>query len=184
MSRIGRRKINIPEGVTVTIDQSIVKAKGPKGELTQELHPHVKVDQKDNEISVRVRKSTDKDDRALWGLHNALINNMVIGVSEGFTKQLEINGVGYKAIAQGQKITIHVGFSHPIELDIPKGMEVTVEKNIITVAGIDKQQVGAFAAKIRSFRKPEPYKGKGIRYIDEHVRRKAGKQAKGAEGGE
>lgn len=184
MSRIGRRKINIPEGVTVTMTDKQVKVKGPKGELTQMLHPHVKVEQKDMQIVVRVRKSEDKDDRALWGLHNALVNNMIVGVSEGFSKQLEINGVGFKAAVEGKKLVLHVGFSHPAELEIPQGIEISVEKNVITVSGTDKQQVGEVAAKIRSFKKPEPYKGKGIKYIDEHVRRKAGKQAKGAGEGE
>ena len=184
MSRIGRRKINIPDGVTVTIADKEVKIKGPKGELEQVLHPHVKVEQKEKQIIVRVRKSKDKDDRALWGLSNALVNNMVVGVSEGFSKQLEINGVGFKAAVEGKKLVLNVGFSHSVEVEIPEGIEINVEKNIITVSGIDKQQVGEVAAKIRATKKPEPYKGKGIRYTDEHVIRKAGKQAKGAGEGE
>ena len=182
MSRIGRRKLNIPDKVDVSIDGKEIKVKGPKGELTQKLHSHIKVDIKDKEITVRARNSKEKNDRALWGLFNALINNMIIGVSEGFKKELEINGVGYKAVADKKKVTLNVGYSHPVEMDLPEGVECVVEKNVITITGYDKSEVGNFAAKIRATRPPEPYKGKGIKYVDEQIIRKAGKQVKGAEG--
>ena len=183
MSRIGRRKINIPQGVEVKEDKDSLKIKGKLGELDIKLHNHVKVAVKDGSINVSVKDPENKEDRALWGLHNALISNMIEGVENGFEKELEIIGVGYKAELQNKKLILQLGFSHPVEMEIPAGLEVAAEKEILKISGIDKQKVGAFAAKIRSLRKPEPYKGKGIRYKDEHVRRKAGKQAKAEEGG-
>lgn len=187
MSRIGKLPINIPEGVTVNLKENELKVKGPKGELSQKIHSHVKVEISGQEIKVSVRHPEEKKDRSLWGLFRALINNMVLGVKEGFEKKLEINGVGYKAQVSGKKLILNLGYSHPIEYQIPEGIEVKVEKNIININGPDRQKVGQVAAEIRGFRKPEPYKGKGIKYSDEIIRRKAGKAAKtggeGASGG-
>jgi len=181
MSRIGRRTIEIKDGVTVVVDEKEIKVKGPKGELIENSHPLVKVEIKDKEVVISVNKPDNKSERSLWGLYNALITNMIIGVTEGFSKILEINGVGYKVEVQGKKVILNVGYSHPVEIELPADLEASVEKNILTIAGNDKQKVGAMAAKIRKVRKPEPYKGKGIKYIDEHIIRKAGKQAKTAE---
>ncbi len=147
------------------------------------LHPKVKVEMKDNEITVSVGNQENKQQRALWGLFRALINNMVVGVTTGFTKILEINGVGYKAAMSGRKLVLNLGYSHPIELEVPAGLEAKVEKNVITVTGADRQVVGQFCAVIRSKREPEPYKGKGIKYQDEVIRRKAGKVVKAVGGG-
>lgn len=182
MSRIGKQPVVVPDGVEVKLNENILTIKGPKGELTQEIHPSVAIEQKDNEILVTVKKPDEKSQRALWGLFRKLIDNMVIGVSEGFTKQLEVNGVGFKAVIQGKVLNLQLGFSHPIEYSFPEDIDIVVEKNLITVTGPDKQKVGQTAAEIRAFKKPEPYKGKGIKYIDEIIRRKAGKAAaKGAE---
>jgi len=161
--------------------ENIISVQGPKGELTQVVHPQVKVILKDKEIEVAVKNSENKNERALWGLFNALIFNMVKGVTEGFSKSLEINGVGYRFEIKGKQLVLHVGFSHLVELDLPAGVEASVEGNVLTITGFDKQVVGAFAAKVREVRKPEPYKGKGIKYTDEQIIRKAGKQAKTAE---
>lgn len=177
MSRIGKQPITIPEGVTATISEGSITIKGPKGELTQDIHPHVMVEQKDSELIVTVKDTQDKQDKALWGLFGSIILNMVTGVTQGFEKKLEVNGVGYKVNVQGDKLVLNVGFSHPVEFTIPKGIEANVEKNIITISGADKQLVGQVAAQIRKVRKPEPYKGKGIKYVDEIIRRKAGKAA-------
>lgn len=183
MSRIGRKPIEIPGGVTVTIEGTRLTAKGSKGELVQEVHPHVIVVQEAQQLVVTVKNSDEKQDRALWGLTRALLQNLVTGVSEGFEKRLEINGVGYKAQASGKKLTLNLGYSHPVEFAVPEKMDVTVDGNVITLKGIDKQLVGETAARIRSLRKPEPYKGKGIKYSDEIIRRKAGKVVKAAGGG-
>lgn len=182
MSRIGKQPINLPEGVTLSIEDNVVAIKGPKGELTQEVDPRVKVEQKENEIVVTVKNPNNKTDRAYWGLFRMLIANMVTGVTEGYEKQLEINGVGFKIELKGNKLVLNVGFSHPVEFELPEGVEGKVEKNVITVSGIDKQKVGQTAAEIRAIKKPEPYKGKGIKYIDEQIRRKAGKVVKSSEG--
>jgi len=184
MSRIGKRKIVLSDKVTFAIVGEDVVIKGPKGELKEKLHPHVSVTKNaDNQLEVMVADTELKSDRALWGLYNALITNMVHGVTEGFSKQLEINGVGYRAEAKGSKqLILHVGYSHPVEFDIPEGLACAIDKNVITISGIDKKLIGAFAANVREIRKPEPYKGKGIKYMDEHIIRKAGKQAKGATG--
>lgn len=183
MSRIGKKPVVIPAGVTVEIKDEILKVKGPKGELTLVLHPKVLIQYKDSEILVSVKKQEDKSERALWGLFRALINNMVVGVTTGFTKVLEINGVGYKAALTGRKLVLNLGYSHPIEMEVPIGLEAKVEKNVITITGSDRQAVGQFAAVVRSMREPEPYKGKGIKYSDEVIRRKAGKVVKAVGGG-
>lgn len=181
MSRIGNAIISVPSNVTVSVEGNTVTVKGPKGELKQELKEGITIEQKDGEITV-IRPSESKSHKALHGLSRALINNMVIGVSEGFTKQLELVGVGYRASNAGQRLELALGFSHGILIDLPS--EVKVEtltekgKNpIITLSSHDKQLLGMVAAKIRSFRKPEPYKGKGVRFVGENVRRKAGKSA-------
>ncbi len=180
MSRIGRQPINIPTSVEVTITDELVSVKGPKGELAQKRLAGLSVEQKDNQIIVSQEIENDQTQR-FFGLQRTLINNMVVGVSEGFTKVLEINGVGYRGVMEGTSINLSLGFSHKVLYTPPQGVELKVEGNTITVSGHDKQQVGEAAAKIRSYRKPEPYKGKGIKYADEHIRRKAGKTAaKGA----
>ncbi|MBI3114951.1 MAG: 50S ribosomal protein L6 [Candidatus Kerfeldbacteria bacterium] len=183
MSRIGRLPIPIPDGVTLTVSGQTVSAKGPKGELSLPLHEHVTVEVKAGAAAVTVAQPDVKDDRALWGLFRVLIQNMVTGVTKGFEKRLEVQGVGYRAEAGGKTLKLFLGFSHPVAFPLPEGVEAKVEKNVIVVTGIDKQLVGAVAADIRSLRKPEPYKGKGIRYVDEVVRRKAGKVVKAAGAG-
>ena len=181
MSRLGKQPIGIPEGTQVKIEDGFIVVKGAKGELKQKLHNLVKVDVGDKEIKVSVKNSEDRKERAFWGLFYSLINNMVTGVNEGFEKKLEVNGVGYRVALQGKKLVLNVGFSHPVEFDLPEGISAQVEGNVITVIGADKQQVGEIAAQIRKVRKPEPYKGKGIKYIDEVIKRKEGKTAtKGA----
>lgn len=175
MSRIGRMPIDIPAGVTVNLDGQVITVKGPKGELTRTLHPDMKVTVADNVITVE-RPSDDKDHRSLHGLTRALIANMVKGVHEGFKKELEIVGVGYRAQMKGKKLALTLGFSHPLELDAPEGITITCPTATnITIEGANNEVVGEFAAKVRGYRLPEPYKGKGIRYVGEHVRRKAGK---------
>ena len=179
MSLIGKQHIKVPESVEITIADRTIKVKGSKGELEYDFLPLVEVLHEDGEIIVK-RKAEDKESKSVHGLTRALINNMVIGVSIGFEKRLEIIGVGYKAQVGGQKITLNLGFSHPIELIAPDGVKVEMDKenkNIIIISGVDKQKVGEMAAQIRKYRPPEPYKGKGIRYIDEYVARKAGKAA-------
>ena len=175
MSRVGRMPIDIPAGVNVNLDGHVITVKGPKGELTRTLHPDMKITVADNVITVE-RPSDEKEHRALHGLTRALVANMVTGVTTGFKKELEIVGVGYRAQMKGKKLALTLGFSHPLELDAPEG--VTVEcptATTIIVSGANNETVGEFAAKIRGYRLPEPYKGKGIRYAGEHVRRKAGK---------
>lgn len=181
MSRIGKNPIDLPEGVQANIDGQIVKIKGPKGELEQKIHPSIKIEKKDNQLVLTIADKTNKRANAFWGLYRSLVNNLVIGVTEGFQKQLEVNGVGYKVSLSGKKLILHVGYSHPVEFELPEGIDAKVEGNVITIIGIDKQQVGEIAANIRKVRKPEPYKGKGIKYIDEVIVRKVGKAAKAAE---
>jgi len=181
MSRIGRQPINIPEGVDVKIDGNNIVVKGPKGELTSRTIKNMDVSIKDNTIEVKPSVQ-NPDTQKQFGLQRTLIANMVTGVSEGFKKELEVNGVGFRAQMKGSALEMSLGFSHPIIYTAPDGVELSVNQNIITVSGIDKQMVGESAANIRSFKKPEPYKGKGIRYIDEYVRRKAGKAAAKAGG--
>lgn len=177
MSRLGKLPVVIPEGTQATIADGFITVKGPKGELKQALHKLAKVEIKDNEIIVTVKDASNKKEKAFWGLYRSLINNMVIGVTEGFEKKLEVIGVGYRVALSGQKLTLNVGYSHPVEFELPKGITGAVEANQVTISGFDKQLVGETAARIRKVRKPEPYKGKGIKYIDEVVRRKEGKTA-------
>jgi large subunit ribosomal protein L6 len=178
MSRIGKLPVIITAGVTVKIDGQQVEIKGPKGQLTISLHEHVKVEQVEQHLTVTVQQPDNQADRALWGLSRVLLSNMVTGVTEGYTKKLEINGVGFKAAVSGQNLVLNLGFSHPVNFPIPTGATIAVEKNVVTISGIDKQLIGETAAKIRSLKKPEPYKGKGIKYQDEIIRRKAGKVVK------
>ncbi|NLN15384.1 MAG: 50S ribosomal protein L6 [Tissierellia bacterium] len=179
MSRIGLKPITIPSGVEVKLlDNNVVEVKGPKGTLTQQINPDMKIQIEDGEITV-TRPSDLKKHRSLHGLSRTLIANMIEGVTEGYSKTLVIEGTGYRAQKQGKKLILNLGFSHPIELEDPEGIEVEVPSaNTIVVKGTDKQQVGNYAAVIRGFRKPEPYKGKGVRYADEVVRRKVGKTGK------
>lgn len=178
MSRVGRMPIAVPDGVTVTIaENNLVTVKGPKGTLERVLPEEMTIKQEGAEIIVE-RPNDLKRNRALHGLTRSLINNMVVGVHTGYQKNLELNGVGYRAIKQGKKLTLHLGFSHPVEMEDPEGVEVEVDGNKIIVKGIDKEKVGQYAAEIRDKRRPEPYKGKGIKYADEHIRRKVGKTGK------
>jgi large subunit ribosomal protein L6 len=177
MSRIGKMPVEIPQGVTVSIEGNIVKVASSKGELEQIVSPNLQVETKDNQVII-TKTVDDLYTSGLYGLTRTLIYNMVKGVSEGFKKQLEINGIGYRAAVSGNKLTLNLGYSHPIDYVTPEGIQVNVEKNVITISGIDKQKVGQVAAEIRSFRKPEPYKGKGVKYMDETIRRKAGKTGK------
>ena len=175
MSRIGRKPITVPAGVDVKIDGQHITVKGAKDSLELDVHPDITVKMDGNIITVE-RPSDDKNHRALHGLTRALLNNMVVGVSEGFTKELQINGVGYKAQKQGNKVIFNLGYSHPIEMEEPAGITIEVpSQNQILVKGADKQLVGETAAKIRSFRVPDVYKGKGIKYADEHLIIKEGK---------
>jgi large subunit ribosomal protein L6 len=176
MSRIGRKPIEVPKGVQVSITKDSVSVKGPKGTLNLKRHTAIEIKQEANEI-VFGRSGNDGRERAAHGLMRALVNNMFTGVTKGFERQLEINGVGYKAEIKGPKILLSLGYSHPIEYALPEGIAAKVDKNLLILSGIDRQALGAATAKIRSFRPPEPYKGKGIKYIEETIRRKAGKTA-------
>ncbi|HHZ19419.1 MAG TPA: 50S ribosomal protein L6 [Firmicutes bacterium] len=178
MSRIGRKPITVPSGVQVTIDGNTVKVKGPKGELAREIHPDMKLVSKDGVLEVE-RPSDEKFHKALHGLTRTLVANMVEGVTNGFSKELEINGVGYRAAMQGKKLVLNMGYSHPVEIEPMEGITVEVPAaNKIIVKGADKQTVGQMAAIIRAVRQPEPYIGKGIKYANEVIRRKAGKSGK------
>ncbi len=178
MSRVGRMPITVPAGVEVKIaENNVVTVKGPKGTIEQTLPIEMTIKQENGQVVV-TRPNDLKKMKALHGLTRSLINNMVIGVTEGYSKVLEINGVGYRCSKQGKKLVLTLGFSHPVELTDPDGVETKVDGNKITVEGIDKQKVGQYAAEIRSKRKPEPYKGKGIKYADEVIRRKVGKTVK------
>ncbi|ACX67940.1 large subunit ribosomal protein L6 [Paenibacillus sp. cl141a] len=178
MSRIGRKPIAIPNGVEVTLDNAVITVKGPKGTLTRELHKDMQITVENNEINV-VRPSDNKTHRSLHGTTRSVVSNMVNGVTEGFSKNLELVGVGYRASKSGDKIVLNVGYSHPVEITPEPGIEFDVPANTkITVRGIDKERVGAYAAKIRSVREPEPYKGKGIKYEGERIIRKEGKAGK------
>lgn len=176
MSRLGKQPITIPAGVTVAFADGMITVTGPKGTLTEMIRPIVEVVIADNTITLTPKAET-QEARALWGTYAAIIRNLIAGVTEGFTKVLEIEGVGYRAEASGQKLTINVGFSHPVIMEVPEGITATVEKNVITISGFDKHAVGQFAANVRKVKKPEPYKGKGIRYQGEYIIRKQGKKA-------
>jgi len=175
MSRVGKQPVTVPDGVQITLDEAKIEVKGPKGALSRELHPMVRVSQEDGNIVVAPVDDSLKA-RGLWGLFRSLIQNMVTGVSQGYSKVLEINGVGYRAEAAGSTLKLTLGFSHPVEFALPEGISASVEKNtIVTLSGIDKELLGQTAATIRAFRPPEPYKGKGIKYAEETIRRKVGK---------
>jgi large subunit ribosomal protein L6 len=176
MSRIGKQPVVLPKGVSVTLSADKIVVKGPKGQLERSQHPRVTIKQESGQL-VFERDSDLPKARAAHGLMRALSANMVHGVSEGFQRQLEINGVGYRAEVSGTKLTLNLGYSHPIVYSLPAGVAAKVEKNVITLSGIDKEALGAAAANIRSFRPPEPYKGKGVKYMEERIQRKVGKAA-------
>ena len=175
MSRIGKKPIEIPEGVDIKIDKQSITVKGPKGELSREFRPEIRVKIEAGKISVSVKRQT-KQSKAFWGLTRALLANMVKGVVDGYEKKLEIHGLGYKAKMEEEELVLSVGFTHFVKMKPPKGIKILVEKNIIIVSGIDKELVGLIASKIRKVKPAEPYKGKGIRYQGEQIRRKAGKK--------
>lgn len=179
MSRIGRMPIPVPQGVTVDVQKNTVRVKGPKGEMVRTFDPDMQIELEDNTVFVR-RPTDQRRHRALHGLTRALLNNMVTGVSQGFVRRLQIEGVGYRAELQGENLVLNVGYSHPVIIEPPDGISFEVEKGYrwLSVSGIDKELVGEMAARIRRVRPPEPYKGKGIRYEGEYVRRKAGKAGK------
>ena len=177
MSRIGKLPIAIPSGVTITIDPEFITVAGSKGTLKQFTMPGVTVTQEDGSVIV-TRINDEPKNRSKHGLMRSLVNNMVVGVSQGFSKQLEINGVGFRVALAGNGLKMNLGFSHEVNYALPQGVTATVEQNVITVTGIDKQQVGQVAAEIRSLKKPEPYKGKGIKYVGERIIRKSGKSGK------
>lgn len=179
MSRIGKKVIVLPKGVTIDIKGNEVKVKGPKGELTRTFSPVITIEQKDGEVHC-VRPSEERQIKALHGTTRAVLNNMVQGVSTGFSKALQVEGVGYRAEMKGKKLVMALGFSHPVEVEPPDGIAFAVDEKtrVITITGVDREQVGQVAANIRAWRPPEPYKGKGLRYVGEIVRRKAGKAGK------
>ena len=176
MSRVGNSAIAIPSGVTVSQQNGVVVVKGKNGELSAPLHSEVELIVADDVATVKPRRKT-KLSQSLWGTMRATINNMVVGVGEGFTRKLEINGVGYRAAMQGNKLVLSLGYSHPVEMDVPAGLTVAVENNTqINISGADKQLLGQFASEVRSKRPPEPFKGKGVKYAEEHIVRKEGKK--------
>ena len=178
MSRMGRHPVAVPAGVEVKIaENNVVTVKGPKGTLEKALPTEMSIKLEDGQVVV-TRPNDLKKMKSLHGLTRTLINNMVVGVTDGYTKTLEVNGVGYRAQKSGKKLTLHLGYSHPVEMEDPEGLESTVDGNKIVVKGIDKEKVGQYAAEIRDKRRPEPYKGKGIKYADEVIRRKVGKTGK------
>jgi len=174
MSRIGKLPIELPKGVTFEVKDGTICVKGPKGQLECPAHKLISFEMKDNIVQA-TRPDDSREARAVHGLMRALVANMVTGVSAGFERRLEINGVGYRAEIKGKQIVMQLGFSHPIEYNLPQGIEAKIEKNIVILAGIDKELLGQTAAKVRSFRPPEPYKGKGVKYIEEQIQRKVGK---------
>jgi len=180
MSRIGKKPITIPAGVTVSVEGARVAVSGPKGELTRVFDKDVSVRVVEQSVAVAVANETDQRQRALWGTSAAHIHNMIQGVAVGFQKQLEVNGVGYRVALQGTDIKLEVGFSHPVIYPLPKEVQATVEKNLITLKSADIERLGQVAAAVRAIRPPEPYKGKGIKYLGEVIRRKAGKAVKAA----
>ncbi|MGH6871179.1 MAG: 50S ribosomal protein L6 [Rhizomicrobium sp.] len=176
MSRIGKKPVPLPKGVTASVQGQVVKVKGPKGELSVNLVKDVEVTTGADGVTVAPRAGAEKG-RQMWGLSRTLVNNLVVGVTQGFQQKLEINGVGYRAAVQGKNLNLQLGFSHDVVYPIPAGITITAEKpTALTVAGIDKQLVGQVAAEIRGYRPPEPYKGKGVKYAEEHIRRKEGKK--------
>ena len=176
MSRVGKRPVTVASGIDVSLDGTTLVAKKGNLEKRLETHGRVGINIEGSEVTFE-RRGDEKQDAAFWGTYRALFNNIIIGLDQGYKKALEINGVGYRAAIEGKKLVLQLGFSHPVNYDIPEGLEMKVEKNIITITGTDKQVVGQAAAEIRSFRPPEPYKGKGVKYTDEHIIRKAGKAA-------
>ncbi|GMU73993.1 MAG: 50S ribosomal protein L6 [Candidatus Campbellbacteria bacterium] len=176
MSRIGRQKITIPEKTTVTVDNGMLTVTGPKGTLTRMFRPDIAIAVEGGEVTLTPKKET-KQTKALWGTYGSHIQNMIDGVNRGYEKKLILEGVGFRIEVKGKDVAMALGFSHPVVVPIPEGLTVTSEKNLTTISGIDKELVGQFAAKIRSLKKPEPYKGKGFRYDDEIIRRKEGKRA-------
>jgi len=176
MSRVGRKPISIPAGVDVKIEGQKVTIKGPKGEISRQFRPEVKIEFKEDNIFVTSGAET-KEIKSIWGSTRAILANTVKGVTEGYQKKLEIEGVGYRAGLEGSDLVLHIGFSHPVKIKIPEGINFSIEKNVIIVSGIDKELVGQVSAQIRRVRPPEPYKGKGIRYSGEKIRRKLGKKA-------
>lgn len=177
MSRIGKLPITIPSGVTITIDNELITVNGTKGSLSQFTMPSIKVSESDGQVTV-TRENDEPKTRGKHGLMRTLVNNMVVGVSQGFSKKLEINGVGYRVQLAGTDLKMNLGFSHEVVYKLPQGIQAAVDQNTITISGIDKQQVGQVAAEIRALKKPEPYKGKGIKYVDERIIRKSGKSGK------
>ncbi len=182
MSRIGKKPIPLASGVTATLGQGTAIVKGPKGEVSVLVHELMHVEITPTEITVDISDKENKFQKSLWGLTRSLLANAVIGVVTPFEKKLEIIGVAYRAALAGKTLTLSLGFSHPVVIEVPEGLTVSVDKNIISIAGVDKQMVGEFAASVRKLKKPEPYKGKGIKYSDEVVRRKAGKVMKAVGG--
>ncbi len=177
MSRIGKQQLSIPQGVEVKIHEQLISVKGPKGSLERSIHPVVTVSIENGIITVSVQNPEEKSERALWGTFAAHIKNMIEGVTKGFEKKLEVNGVGFRVAMQGKDLKLEIGFSHPVVYAMPPQVVATVEKNIITLTSADVEILGKTAAEIRALKKPEPYKGKGIKYVDEVLRRKAGKTA-------
>ena len=176
MSRIGKKAVPLPKGVTAAVHNGTVSIKGPKGELKLRLVPEVEAAVSDDTVAVTLREETDRG-RAMWGMQRTLINNLILGVTQGFSERLEISGVGYRAAVQGKTLQLQVGLSHDVAYPIPQGINIVCEKpTSIAISGIDKQLVGQVAAEIRSYRPPEPYKGKGVRYASERIRRKEGKK--------
>lgn len=176
MSRIGKNTITIPANTTVAVTDGMLTVKGPLGELSKPVHSMVAVAVENNEVKV-TPVNNSKLSRSLWGTYASHVLNMITGVNEKYEKQIELHGVGYKVEMQGNAIKLNVGYSHPVVMDVPEGIEAKVEKNLITISGIDKEAVGQFAANVRAVKKPEPYKGKGLRYVGEYVRQKQGKKA-------
>jgi large subunit ribosomal protein L6 len=176
MSRIGKKPVPLPNGVTANIDGQAVRVKGPKGELSLRLVDEVEASMGEDGITVSPRAGAERG-RQMWGLSRTLVNNLVVGVTQGFSQRMEINGVGYRAAVQGKNLNLQLGFSHDVSYPIPTGINIVAEKpTALTISGMDKQLVGQVAAEIRSYRPPEPYKGKGVKYAGEHVRRKEGKK--------
>ena len=176
MSRVGSSAITIPADVTLSNDGGVIVVKGKNGELSTSLHSDVELSVADNVATLKPARDT-RQAKALWGTMRSNLNNMVVGVTEGFTRKLEINGVGYRAAMQGNKLVLSLGFSHPVEMEVPAGLKVAVENNTsVTITGADKQLIGQFASEVRAKRPPEPFKGKGVKYADEHIVRKEGKK--------